>query len=135
MSTKRQNLFLFFDEGEDENDISPKLVQLAMNRFVVDEDSQAIFSESGSTFLDSIFSLRLTKAVLLNKIINKRLSENIIKTEVSGIYYFKKTKNPVLNKNNPLYRSFVKQRTEKISYDEELVSDALEKAWLEKTGI
>ena len=47
---KRQNLFLFFDESEDKNDISPKLVQLAMNRFVVDEDSQANFQNQVTRF-------------------------------------------------------------------------------------
>ena len=39
MSSK-QNLFLFLEDSENDYDISSELVKLAMNRFVVEENSQ-----------------------------------------------------------------------------------------------
>ena len=40
MERKTQNLFIFFEETDDEKDISSKLVRLYMNRFVIDEEDQ-----------------------------------------------------------------------------------------------
>ena len=40
MERKTQNLFLFFEETDDEKDTSSKLVRLYMNRFVIDEEDQ-----------------------------------------------------------------------------------------------
>ena len=40
MISRKQNLFLFFEENEWAYNIQSKLVQLAMNRFVIDEDAQ-----------------------------------------------------------------------------------------------
>ena len=40
MQKSKQNLFLFFEENELEFEISSSLVQLSMNRFVIDEDDQ-----------------------------------------------------------------------------------------------
>ena len=40
MPIKKQNLFLFFEENENEFDISSNLVRLSMNRFTVDEEAQ-----------------------------------------------------------------------------------------------
>ena len=40
MERKRQNLFLFFEENDDEKDISSSLVHLYMNRFVIAEEDQ-----------------------------------------------------------------------------------------------
>ena len=38
--TSKQNLFLFFEDSDIDYDVSSKLVQLLMNRFVVAEDAQ-----------------------------------------------------------------------------------------------
>jgi len=40
MDRKPQNLFLFFEENDDEKDISSRLVHLYMNRFVIAEEDQ-----------------------------------------------------------------------------------------------
>ena len=40
MERKRQNLFLFFEENDDEKDITSSLVHLYMNRFVIAEEDQ-----------------------------------------------------------------------------------------------
>ena len=40
MTRKTQNLFLFFEENDDEKDISSTLVHLYMNRFVIAEEDQ-----------------------------------------------------------------------------------------------
>ena len=40
MERKTQNLLIFFEEADDEKDISSKLVRLYMNRFVIDEEDQ-----------------------------------------------------------------------------------------------
>ena len=40
MERKRRNLFLFFEENDDEKDISSSLVHLYMNRFVIAEEDQ-----------------------------------------------------------------------------------------------
>ena len=40
MERSRQNLFLFFEENDDEKDISSNLVHLYMNRFVIAEEDQ-----------------------------------------------------------------------------------------------
>ena len=40
MEGKRQNLFLFLEENDDEKDISSSLVRLYMNRFVISEEDQ-----------------------------------------------------------------------------------------------
>ena len=38
--TSKQNLFLFIEDSEIDYDISSKVVQLSMNRFVVEEEAQ-----------------------------------------------------------------------------------------------
>ena len=40
MERKRQNLFLFFEENDDEKDISSNLLHLYMNRFVIAQEEQ-----------------------------------------------------------------------------------------------
>ena len=40
MSSYTQNLFLFFEESEDQADVSSNLVRIAMNKFTVDEDAR-----------------------------------------------------------------------------------------------
>ena len=44
MERKKQNLILFYEENNDEKDISSKLVRLYMNRFLVGEEDQSELS-------------------------------------------------------------------------------------------
>ena len=94
--TSKQNLFLFIEESEIEYDICSKLVQLSMNRFVVEEESQ---------------------------------------NEVSGIYHFQKLKKPMINKNDPLFKNFAKQRADKEAFDKDILSDAMEYLMLNKESV
>ena len=94
--TSKQNLFLFIEDSEIDYDISSKLVQLSMNRFVVEEEDQ---------------------------------------NEVSGIYHFQKVQKPMIDKNDPLFKNFVKQRTEKEGFDKDILSDALEYVMLNKESV
>ena len=86
--TSKQNLFLFFEDSDIDHNINSKLVQLSMNRFIVEEDAQV---------------------------------------EISGIYHFKMARKSILDKSNPLFKTYAKQRIEKEAFDKDLLSDALEK--------
>ena len=44
MERKKQNLILFYEENNDEKDISSKLVRLYMNRFLIGEEDQSELS-------------------------------------------------------------------------------------------
>ena len=41
MERKKQNIIIFYEENNDEKDISSKLVRLYMNRFLIGEDDQS----------------------------------------------------------------------------------------------
>ena len=41
MERKKQNIIIFYEENNDEKDISSKLVRLYMNRFLIEEDDQS----------------------------------------------------------------------------------------------
>ena len=94
--TSKQNLFLFIEDSEIDYDISSKLVQLSMNRFVVAEDAQ---------------------------------------NEVSGIYHFQKLEKPMIDKNDPSFKNFAKQRADKEAFDKDILSDALEYVMLNKESV
>ena len=44
MERKKQNIIIFYEENNDEKDISSKLVRLYMNRFLIGEDDQSELS-------------------------------------------------------------------------------------------
>ena len=48
------------------------------------------------------------------------------KTEVSAIFYFKTTTKPMIKEDDPLFKQYAKKRTEKESYDIDMISDAFE---------
>ena len=90
----KQNLF--FEDSDIDHNINSKLVQLSMNRFVVEEDAQL---------------------------------------EVSGIYHFKMARKSVLDKSNPLFKTYAKQRTEKEAFDKDVLSDALENVMVKQESV